>query len=114
MKVRKVRFGVMNQLQEAPDQQRRFSEYPVGTNLCVVASSSPVEWRRVSLDGIHVQVEGGLREAKRESGDVMVTEHWLIKDPPGLRGYFCIGPIAKKRTSLSDGILQEMYTARQL
>ncbi len=72
------------------------------TTVYAIGSSGTLVMREAVPGGLPVQVEGGFRKAERRKSGIEETCWWIIKDPPGEKGYFAIGPISKKKLSITD------------
>ena len=94
MEIKKISHAVMKKFLEANGSECSLSEQK--TTVYSIGSSALPESRTVATGGIPIQVAGGLRKAKRQGSAIKQTCWWIIKDPPGEKGYFAIGPISKK------------------
>ena len=113
MKIKQISSRFINNLSGAGGKERRFSEDSGKMVLCEVGSTSTLELRRVSPDSDPVQVVGGHRELARDRNNLTVNYRWLIKHPCDSQKCLSI-LVSKRRTSLSDGILEEMLAVQQL
>lgn len=113
MQYKGISSELMNNLNESDGAERRLETDSSGMILCQVGSSSPMEVRRVRPDSTPVQVVGGHRELARDRNNLSVNYRWLIKDPRDSQKCLSV-LVSKRRISLSEGILEEMLTVRQL